>query len=59
MLPKSHKSDYILPLSNNSNCGCKLKNLNITETISSYKGGWGVEKDLNEVTSGLMSNSRG
>ena len=45
MLPKSRKSDYIVPLSNNSNCGCKL--------ISSYKGGGGgsVEKDLNEVTS--------
>ena len=41
MLPKSHKSDHILPLSNNSNYGCKLENLNITETISSYKGGEG------------------
>ena len=52
MLPKSRKSDGILPLSNNSNCGCKLENMNITKTISSYKGGGGsVEKDLNEVTS--------
>ena len=52
MLPKSRKSDYILPLSNNSNCGCKLENMNITKTISSYKGGGGsVEKDLKEVTS--------
>ena len=41
MLPKSRKSDYILPLSNNSNCGCKLENMNITKTISSYKGGGG------------------
>ena len=59
MPPKSHKSDYILPLSNNSNCGCKLENLDITKTISSYKGGGGVEKYLKKVTSGLISNSRG
>ena len=60
MLPKSRKSDYILPLSNNSNCGCKLENMNITKTISSYKGGGGeCWKRPKRGDFCLMSNSRG
>ena len=30
-----------------------------TKSISSYKEGGGVERDLKKVTSGLVSNSRG